>query len=188
MKTTKRGAWGVERGAWGIVTPHAPRLTPHDLPTDDEVIDAIRSVPCHYADLVPVAASMVRVAGTLEAGTSGEALNQGHSVYKDGTTGLWWRTSANTAGKDVCGGICMTTVAAASQPVSILSDAANGQINLGCAVAAGAIYVVSSNLGGIVLYVDGTTPTTGWKTSIVGFGISTSIVQLVLRSSGVAHL
>lgn len=141
-----------------------------------------------FADLVPVPASMVKVAGALTTGNlSGAALAQGQAVYLDSVLLQWFPSQANVAGKDQATGICMTACAAAGQPVSVLADAQAGQINLGCAVAAGAVYIASSNAGGIVLYVDGTTPTTGWKTCIIGIGISTTVIQCVFRPGGVAH-
>ncbi len=142
-----------------------------------------------FVDLVPVAASLVVVAGqTTNNGVSGEALSQGDAVYADATTGAWWKADADASGKDLCTGIAVTTCTAASQRVVVLADAQNGQINLGCAVAAGAVYIASANAGKIVLYIDGTTPTTSWKTCIVGIGISTTVMKLCFVAGGVAHL
>lgn len=150
---------------------------------------ARRFLGCAFTDLVPVAASIVYTGTPQTNGLSGEALSQGQAVYQDGVTQKWWRASANTSGKDQAKGICLSAVAAAAQPVIILNDVSNGVINLGCSVAAGAIYIVSSNLGGIVLYVDGTTPTTGWMTCIVGIAISTTQIKLLFANdNSVPHL
>ena len=141
---------------------------------------------CYFADLSPVVASITYTGSKITA-LSGEALTLGQAVYVD-SSGLWWRSAAATSGKDATAGIALSTCSAAGQNVVIGNDGVNGQIVLGCAVAAAAIYIASSNLGGIVLYVDGTTPTTSWKTCIIGVGISTTVIKTLFVASGVAHL
>jgi hypothetical protein len=138
-----------------------------------------------FSDLVPVYSAMAYTGQVQANGVSGEALTALQVVYQD-SSGLWWRASANTSGKDKATGIVLNSTAAAGQPCFVLSDTQNGTINLGCAVATGSVYIVSSNLGGIVLYVDGTTPTTGWMTTIVGVAISTTFIKLCFVSDGSA--
>ncbi len=147
-----------------------------------------------FADLVPVAANIVYTGQVLPNQISGEALTQGQAVFQDtannfgGGTSAWWRSNATTTNKDKATGIALTSCAGAGQSVNIGNDSQTGTINLGCSVAAASIYIVSSNLGGFVLYIDATTPTTSWKTCIALLGISTTVCKLVFVPSGVAHL
>jgi hypothetical protein len=165
----------------------APASAParHDLPTDDdEVIDAIRSVPEHFADLTITAANVLLVSGNKTGGTAGAALTIGLPVYLD-TNNLWQIADSNAAGKDAATGITLSQAAAANQPVTVLADSSGSAVlGFGAILTAGETYIVSATAGGIAPITDAAT---GWKVCILGIALTTSNLKLIFFAGDTAH-
>lgn len=139
------------------------------------------------ADVVVTAANVARVTGsgvfgndtTIDNGFAGATVTAGQSVYKD-TAGLYQLTDANlSVAAGVAKGIALNG-ASSGQPLAV---ATGGTLAPGFTVTVGTIYVVSATGGGIAPAAD---LVTGWRTGIVGVGLTTTTIGLVLYSSGVA--
>lgn len=124
-------------------------------------------------DVTVVAAEVLPDAGTVKvAGIAGAAITAGQALYLDTTTDTWKLADANgAAALNVLGGIALTS-AAAGQPVFVATD---GTLDPGFTVGIGSVYILSGTAGGIAPVAD---LTTGWKTSIVGVGITASQLRL----------
>lgn len=160
----------------------APGFSYADV-ADDEVIRAIRSVPCHYADLSITAANVIVDPDALGTATTdsthvaGVALTAGQAVYLD-TTGKYQLSLANgTAAQKACAGI-VTDNAAANQPVTVQTS---GVINLGATLTVAKIYVVSGAVAGNIAPV--TDLVTGWVTIILGVATAANRMTMKIFNS-----
>ncbi len=140
------------------------------------------------ADVSVTAASVARVTGSgtfgndtvIDNGFAGAAITAGQSVYKD-TSGVYQLTDANlSAAAGVAVGIALNSAPASGQPISV---ATGGTLTPGFTVTVGTIYVPSATAGGIAPAAD---LVTGWRTAIIGIGITSSVLKLVMVSGGVA--
>lgn len=134
------------------------------------------------ADLSITAANVQKSTGAqLETGVAGVAIAAGQSLYKDTTDSNKMKLAdANLSELAATLEGVSLHAAAAGQPITYITA---GNYNPGATVAAGAVYVLSGTAGGIAPVAD---LTTGWRTSIVGIGTSTSNIRLLKFSSGVA--
>ena len=133
------------------------------------------------ADIVVTPANVQKAGDTkIAQGTYGATITAGQTVYQDPADGLWKLADSN-----------VSAITAALMGIA-LNGGANGQpgviaiggsINPGATVLVGTVYVVSATPGGIA-------PTTdlaaGWRTSIVGVGLTASSLGLVIYNSGAA--
>lgn len=128
------------------------------------------------ANVVPVAGAHNIVSGQLDV--AGETVTAGGSAYKSSTDGKWYKADANdTAAKAECLGVFANS-ASTNQPVTVVT----GRVAYGAILEAGKIYVVSNTAGGIDPVDDlGTSA----YTTVVGYGLSTTVMNVQPFASGV---
>lgn len=110
-----------------------------------------------------------------------EAITAGQVVYKDPTTGkagLADNNSATAAVREPYG--VALNGAQANQPVTVQTG---GRLNIGATVAAGESYFLSDTAGAICPEGD---LASGEYTSLIGFGVSTTQIDVNIQKSGVA--
>lgn len=132
------------------------------------------------ADVTVVAAEVLVDSGTqFVTGTLGGTVTAGQTVYLDSTTNTYKLADSNdTAATGVVTGIALT--GGVSGQAAIICN--GGTLDPGFTVGVGEIYVQSSTAGGIAPRAD---LTTGWRTSVVGVGITASQLRLVLYNSSI---
>ena len=139
------------------------------------------------ADVTVTAANVARVTGSstfgndtqIDNGFAGAAITAGQSVYKD-SAGLYQLTDANlSAAAGVAVGIALNSAPASGQPIAV---AIGGTLNPGFTVTVGTIYVPSATAGGIAPSAD---LVTGWRTAIIGLGITSTNLKLVIDRKSV---
>ena len=126
------------------------------------------------AALTIVAATVVPGANpTLITGLAGVAVTAGQVVYLDAATGKYLLADADSAtpAARVPAGVAVNN-AAANQALTVQKG---GPITIGATVAPGVPYFLSGTAGGIGPAAD---LTTGVYSTLLGFGISTSVIQL----------
>lgn len=130
------------------------------------------------ADVTVVAAEVLVDAGTVKlTGIAGATITAGQSLYLDTTTDTWKLADANlSAAAENLGGVALNS-AASGQPVFVAVD---GTLDPGFTVTVGAVYVLSGTAGGIAPVAD---LVSGWRTSIVGVGITASQLRLKIFNS-----
>lgn len=139
------------------------------------------------ADVTVTAASVARVTGTgtetdtkITTGYAGATITAGQVLYKDTSAGTWKLADANlSAAAGRSEGIALNG-AATGQPIAV---ATGGTLTGGFTATVGTIYVLSANAGGIAPAAD---LASGWRTGVVGVGLTSTTIGLVLYSSGVA--
>lgn len=113
--------------------------------------------------------------------TAGETLTAGMPVYIDTTTGKAMKTDANaSAAAAVARGIA-THGASNGQPLRVQID---GDINMGATLTVNGVYVAGATAAGDVAPIADLT--TGWYGALLGIAISTSVLRLGIRNTGVA--
>lgn len=133
------------------------------------------------ADLSITAAS---VASSTDAqffnGTAGATITAGQSVYLDSTTNTLKLADANAsaATASVYGIALHATLS--GQPLQVQ---VSGNINLGATLGVGTVYVQSATAGGIAPAAD---LASGWRTSVLCIGTSSSNAIMCIRNSGAA--
>lgn len=130
---------------------------------------------------VSVTATSVAVASdtVIERGFAGATITAGQTVYLS-SSGTWLLADANASATTAnVQGIALNG-AASGQPVAV---AVGGSLNPGFTVTVGAVYVLSATAGGIAPVAD---LATGWYTGIVGVGITSSNLRLIMFRAGVA--
>lgn len=125
------------------------------------------------ADLSVTAASVLKYSDAkVTYGICGAAIAQGQSVYLD-SAGLWQLADANASAiLAATGGIALNTTTAINQDITVL---VGGSWNPGATVVVGKVYVQSATPGGIAPVTD---LTTGWFTTVLGIGITTSKITM----------
>lgn len=133
------------------------------------------------SDVVVTAGEVLVDAGTVKAsGIAGASITAGQALYLDTATDTWKLADANgAAALNVLGGIALNS-ASSGQPIFVATD---GTLDPGFTVTVAAVYVLSANAGGIAPVAD---LAQGWKTSIVGVGITASQLRLKIYNSLVA--
>lgn len=132
------------------------------------------------ADVAVTATSVAKAADTeFIDGYLGGTVTAGQPVYLD-SNGTYQAADANaSATTATVAGIALNG-GASGQPVKI---ARAGTLNPGFTVTVGAVYVQSATAGGIAPVAD---LATGWRTTVIGIGLTASSLKLVLSNSGVA--
>lgn len=113
-------------------------------------------------------------------GTLGATVTAGQTVYLDSVTNTYKLADANaSAATAAVKGIAMNG-GASGQPVKV---AIGGSINPGFTVTVGTTYVQSATAGAICPHAD---LASGHYPFVLGFGITTSSLKLVMKGAGVA--
>jgi len=129
------------------------------------------------ADLTQTATSVVSGTGAeTMTKTAGETITAGAPVYVKAADGKVYLAQCDAATDDDVYGIALNG-GAVNQPILVQRA---GQINLGATVAAGTFYVLSAAAGKIAPAAD--LVATNFIT-VIGVGISTSLVQLLLTTT-----
>lgn len=114
-------------------------------------------------------------------GLAGETITAGQLVYRKSTDSRWWLLqqdgTAEEAGVGVQTGIALHG-SLAGQPLSVQTG---GSITIGATIAAGVVYYGHDTAGGIGPVADNGS---GDRIFIVGYGTSTTVMQLLLRATG----
>lgn len=111
---------------------------------------------------------------------AGETITAGMSVYIDTTTGKAMKADANaSAASAVARGIA-THGASNGQPLRVQVD---GDIAMGATLTVNTAYIVGATAGDVAPIAD---ITTGWYGALLGIAISTSVLRLGIRNTGVA--
>lgn len=133
------------------------------------------------ADVTVTATSVAKASDTIIAyGYLGATATAGQSLYLDESTSTYKLYDANSSATTaVFAGIALNG-GASGQPVAV---ATGGTLNPGFTVTVGAVYVGSATAGGIAPVAD---LATGWRTSIIGVGLTSSSLALKPYNSGVA--
>jgi hypothetical protein len=134
------------------------------------------------ADIVITAANCKKTSGTqLEKSyVAGEALTAGKVCYLKSTDGKIYKAQADgTAEEATFKGIALND-AGADQPVIL---ATGGSLTIGGTVVVGTVYAISAAAGGIAPWADLVTTN---KVTIVGYGISATLLQIAPVETGVA--
>lgn len=132
------------------------------------------------ADLTITAASVVAGAGAvIEHGFAGATVTAGQVVYLDSVTNTYRLADCDNASSAVrtVRGIALHA-AASGQPLAVQTS---GAITIGATVAAGVVYCVSDVAGAIRPVAD---QGSGDYTSLVGVGLTTSIIGVNIYNSG----
>jgi hypothetical protein len=135
------------------------------------------------ADLVITAANVVK--GTDAAvvlRTAGAAITAGQTVYEDPNDSNKFKlcdADAGTATARTTRGIALNT-AALNQPLAVQTG---GRIAIGGTVVAGTVYVQSDTPGGIMPAAD---LEAGDYVTVLGIGVSTTEIDVLIHASGVA--
>jgi len=139
------------------------------------------------AAITITAANVVKGTGAqIEAGIAGEAITAGKLVYKKASNSNFYLADALAASVaanaeiDNVYGVALNN-AAASQPLTVQKV---GQITIGGTVAVGEIYALDIVAGQII--PESEIATTNYVT-LVGVGISATIIQLSILVTGIAH-
>lgn len=153
----------------------------YDEPSDQELIDAILSVPCHYVDLVITAANVAWVSGAAPVVVlAGATFTAGQTGYLDTTTNTYKLADANaTAGIINYPSVVAMTAGAASGYMMVCG--AGSVINIGATIAKATPYYQSGTPGGIAPLAD---VASGWVVVEVGKGITTANLLLTFQQAG----
>ncbi len=113
--------------------------------------------------------------------TAGETITAGMPVYIDTSTGKALKTDANASllASTVRG--IATHGASNGQPLRVQID---GDIAMGATLTVNGVYVAGATAAGDVAPVADLT--TGWYGALLGIAISTSVLRLGIRNTGVA--
>jgi hypothetical protein len=156
--------------------------------TDEEVIDALTTVPRHFVDLVITAANVKTGTGAaVTANLQGSvATTQGQSVYQNASTPAQWALAQATT--SLLSGVGSNGVGVAVNACSanqLLSVQTAGQITIGATVVADVFYVVSAAVAGNIAPI--ADMGAGNFTTMLGYAISTTVIQLSVLVTGIAH-
>jgi hypothetical protein len=176
---------------WGRTRPEVARriILPgsgiNRFPTDQEVIDAIMSVPAHFADLAitatavqPGAACQIQAQKIL-----GATLTAGQAVYADQTTtNPVGQLKATLAGGTTAQKSFVGVLLSGGNAGQATQYASGGQIIMNAVLTIGTEYYMSQNAGGIC--PSGDLVATN-EIVRIGFGVSTTILQFDIRDLGV---
>lgn len=133
------------------------------------------------ADISITAANVVAGTGAaITTGTAGATITAGQALYLDSTTSTWKLadTDSATAAARVLKGVALNG-AASGQTVAVCTG---GPVTIGATIAAGVFYYLSGTAGGICPVAD---VAAGDYPAIVGYGISTTVLQVNVVNSGV---
>ncbi len=131
------------------------------------------------ADLSQTAANVALGASTTPTRVVqyGEAVTQGQPLYRDATTGKWFRCDANDGvAKSRVGAIALTPGATDAYGLVALPSSVPGQslVNLGATLAVGTAYAVSASVGAIAPIAD---ITSGQFVTVIGIATTTALLD-----------
>lgn len=137
------------------------------------------------ADIAITAASVAAGTGASieRASLAGETITAGQVVYRKSTDGRWWKAQADGTAEESGVGVQLGIALHASlagQPLAVQVD---GLITIGGTIAAGVVYYVSTTAGGVAPVADLTSTN---RPSLIGYGTTTAIMQLLLRATNTA--
>jgi hypothetical protein len=152
-------------------------------PTDEEVIDAILSVPEHFADLAITAANVVPGVGAqTQTGIAGETITAGQPLYiKASDANMLWRCDNDA---DVFTPVCVGIAAVGGSRGQKILYYTTGSINLGATLVVGETYVVSGNVG-MIAPVGDLSPAD--SLTYLGYATTTALITLNILPTGVLH-
>lgn len=133
-------------------------------------------------DIAITAANVVAGADAVTvSGKAGETITAGQVVYKAASGGKWALADSNSATAEVRTpvGIALNG-AALNQPITVQTA---GSITIGGTLVAGVAYYLSDTPGGICPIAD---VGAGEYVSIIGIATTTAILNVGIKSSGVA--
>jgi hypothetical protein len=136
------------------------------------------------ADVAVTAANVAPDSGTIyDQGIAGAAITAGMTLYLDSATNTYKPADSNlSAAAATVTAIAMGN-AAAGQPLVIARPGST--LNPGFTVTVGAVYVQSAtNAGGAIAPVADLV--TGWRTTIIGIGITATQLKFICSNGGVA--
>lgn len=131
------------------------------------------------ADLIITPSALPTPSGGVISVVCGETIAAGAPFYLDATTGKALKSDANAVGKKTVRGIILENGVLDQTVNAVIS----GTLLLNAVVTVGTIYVLSGNPGGIAPAAD---LTSGWDTVVIGVGLTTTSIGLILYSSGAA--
>jgi len=132
-------------------------------------------------DLSITAANVVPGAtAKTETGVAGVAVTAGQAVFRAAATGKYGLSDTDhaTAENRTVRGIALHA-AAANQPLTIVLS---GPVTIGATIAAGVFYYLSGTAGGICPVAD---VAPGDYPCVIGYGLSTTVLQVNIVESGV---
>jgi len=120
---------------------------------------------------------------TIVRGIAAASITAGQILYLDPTTGKYGLadTDSATAAVRTVAGVALHA-AAANQPIALVTA---GPVTIGATIAAGVFYYASGTAGGICPIGD---VAPGDYPSVVGYGLSTTVLQVDINNSGVVLL
>jgi hypothetical protein len=132
--------------------------------------------------LTITAASVVPQSGASFADhIAGETITAGMPVYIDTTTGKAMKADANASALAATVRGIATHGASNGQPLRVQTD---GDIAMGATLTANTVYIAGAGTAGDVNPIADIT--TGWYGCLLGIAISTSVLRLAIRNTGVA--
>jgi hypothetical protein len=134
------------------------------------------------ADITITAANVVAGASAQYYDTTaGATITAGQTVYIDASDSNKAKLADANASSTTATvkGVALNG-ASSGQPVKIQTS---GSLTIGATITSGGVYVQSATAGGIAPVAD---LTTGWRTSIIGIGTSTSVLKLFVNNSDTA--
>lgn len=134
-------------------------------------------------DLVITAASVIAGSdATFDTGLCGEtSVTAGQQVYRDSSTNKWMKADSNSASPEARVAKATALHAASlNQPLKVQTA---GDVTIGATLTGGTAYFLSDTPGGICPFAD---VGTGEYSEIVGLAISTTVLRLIYKASGVA--
>lgn len=134
------------------------------------------------ADLVITAANVLAGSDAITgSGIAGATITAGQTLYQDASDSNELKPADSNAGASTSAAVGIALHAALTgQPIKYVKS---GSITIGATVAVGTIYVVSNNAGGIAPSSD---LAQGWYTTILGIATTTAIIDVSIKSGGVA--
>ncbi len=138
------------------------------------------------ADMTQTPANVSKQSGAIVRTdkVAGEALDAGDMVYLKGGDDKWWKADADAIAQAAVGsgsgGMCLNTAEAADAPVEVQTS---GNMDPGGTVVVGTTYYISVTAGGVGILGD---LGTGDFISIIGVGISSTVIKMAMFVSGVA--
>lgn len=155
----------------------APRRV-FENPSDDEVLEAIRQCPSHFADISVTANSVVKGTNAVVSNdyNAGATVTAGQGVYLDANS--TWQLAqcdgtALEAGSGTFGIALHSSVS--GQPLAVQTG---GTITIGATVVAGTPYVIAATAGGIAPFAD---LDAGKRVTFFGFASTTGIIDMSMK-------
>jgi len=133
------------------------------------------------ADVSVTAANVLPLSAGTSTGIAGAAITAGQTLYADSANGnvLKLADANASAATSVVVGVALNG-AATGQPVTYANS---GIYTPGFTVTVGAVYVQSATAGAIAPVAD---LASGYYTNVLGIGVTSSQLMLIIKTAGVA--